>query len=186
MNIFQKTLGHTKTVCRHKWEVLKVCWKFGLYWQGIVHDLSKFHPKEFLTSIKYYQGTSSPIDAEKQDKGYSMAWAHHHNSNPHHWLYWVDFNQVNDMTPVKIPYKYALEAICDWIGAGKTYYKNAGKTFTWSEPLSYYRKNTKLNSEKNIHKNTAKMWETILEDLEKYGIDEVVQLEKDGKYKKDY
>ena len=164
---------HFKTICRHKYEVGKLCFKFGLYWQGIVHDLSKFTPTEFFTSVKYYQGNRSPIDAEKEEKGYSMVWAHHHNHNPHHWLYWIDFNRLNEITPMKMPFKYALEAIADWGGASKVY--NNGE-FNWRNVLNYYENNTKLNSRQNINKTTYIFWETILHDLIDYGEDFVGKL----------
>lgn len=57
----KKALKHFKTVCKHKWEVGKICFKCGLYKQGLLHDMSKFSKTEFWTSVKYYQGTSSPL-----------------------------------------------------------------------------------------------------------------------------
>ena len=33
---------HFKTITKHKWEVGKVCFRIGLYKQGILHDLSKY------------------------------------------------------------------------------------------------------------------------------------------------
>lgn len=57
---------HLKKIITHKYYVAKYCFKVGLYWQGIIHDMSKFSPTEFLESIKYYVGTSSPIDACKK------------------------------------------------------------------------------------------------------------------------
>ena len=36
-----------KKVCRHKWHVGRACFRYGLYWRGIVHDLSKFSRAEF-------------------------------------------------------------------------------------------------------------------------------------------
>ena len=186
MNVFEKTIGHTKTILKHKIEVCKICFKFGLYWQGIIHDNSKFSPIEFFNGIKYYQGDKSPIEAEKQDKGYSMGWAHHHNKNKHHWLYWIDFNNVNEVSPMRMPYKYALEAIADWIGAGKVYSKNAGKVFEWDEPYEYYKKNTRVGSDKNIHYQTRQLWDIILFDLKCNGIDYVSDLIKNGYYKQIY
>ena len=32
------------------------CFKIGLYKQGLLHDLSKYSPTEFLVGCKYYQG----------------------------------------------------------------------------------------------------------------------------------
>lgn len=81
---------HFKTITKHRWEVCKACFHVGLFKQGLLHDLSKYSPVEFITSAKYYQGNRSPINAEKEDKGYSLAWQHHKGRNPHHWEYWVD------------------------------------------------------------------------------------------------
>ena len=40
--------GHLRTINHHKMLVTKTCFKVGLYWQGICHDLSKYHPIEFI------------------------------------------------------------------------------------------------------------------------------------------
>ena len=50
---------HFKTITKHKLLVMQGCFKVGLYWQGITHDLSKYTPTEFLNGIKYFQGTRS-------------------------------------------------------------------------------------------------------------------------------
>ena len=70
-------IKHFKLVCTHKKYVFLNCKKAGLFWAGIKHDLSKFSPIEFLESVKYYDGTKSPIDVCKQKHGYSKAWLHH-------------------------------------------------------------------------------------------------------------
>ena len=49
------------------------CFKVGLYYQGIMHDLSKYMPSEFLVGAKYYQGNRSPNNAEREAIGYSSA-----------------------------------------------------------------------------------------------------------------
>ena len=164
----------------------KYCFKFGLYRQGLLHDLSKFNPKEFWTSVKYYQGNRSPIEAEKEDKGYSYAWLHHWHNNKHHWLHWVDFDVNQKLTPYQIPYRYVIEAICDWIGAGKAY---KGKKFNWSEPYEYYRDHTRINEEissKIFHPKTRYLYDTILTDIKDKGIEKVIKYHKSGIYKKIY
>ena len=37
--------------------VMKNCFRCGLYWQGLTHDLSKLAPVEFWAGAKYWQGT---------------------------------------------------------------------------------------------------------------------------------
>ena len=49
--------GHFKTITSHKFLVMKYCFKVGLYKQGLMHDLSKYSPTEFMVGAKYYQGT---------------------------------------------------------------------------------------------------------------------------------
>lgn len=167
---------HFKTITKHKWEVGKVCFKIGLYKQGILHDLSKYGVTEFISSAKHFQGNRSPIDAEKEDIGYSMAWQHHKGHNPHHWEYWIDNLGTYKNTPCKIPYKYVLEMICDWIGAGKVYNK---EKWTQEEPYNYYQK---FKSERILHPETQKLIEYFLLVIKEKGIDGFVNKVKSGSY----
>lgn len=131
---------HFKKICIHKFWVAYYCFKFGLYWQGITRDLSKFSPIEFWESVKYYQGTSSPINAAKEDKGYSLAWQHHKGRNPHHYEYWTD-NYDKGTTCIRMPEKYLKELICDYLGAARAY---LGKDFSYQKEYEWWIK--KINS----------------------------------------
>ena len=71
---------------------MKHCFRVGLYKQGLLHDLSKYSPTEFLVGCKYYQGTRSPNNAERENIGYSGAWLHHKGRNKHHYEYWLDYS----------------------------------------------------------------------------------------------
>ena len=57
---------HLKTVQRHRRLVRQHCFRLGLYWQGLTHDLSKFSPVEFWAGVKYFQGDRSPNDAQRR------------------------------------------------------------------------------------------------------------------------
>ena len=129
-----KALKHFKKICVHKWWVFYYCCKCGLLWQGIKHDMSKFSPTEFFESVKYYTGTSSPIDACKYVNGYSLAWQHHKGRNPHHYEHWTD-NYDKGTTCIKMPFKYATEMFCDYVSAGRAY---MGKNFTWDSELKWW------------------------------------------------
>lgn len=83
---------HFKTITRHKLLVMKYCFRIGLYKQGLLHDLSKYSPTEFLVGCKYYQGTRSPNNAEREDIGVSTSWLHHKGRNKHHFEHWVDYS----------------------------------------------------------------------------------------------
>ena len=76
-NYIVNAFKHFAKVCVHKHCVFYYCCKVGIPLQGLTHDLSKFSPTEFFESVKYYQGTSSPIDACKEENGWSAAWMHH-------------------------------------------------------------------------------------------------------------
>lgn len=65
-DISMKALKHLQTINHHKLLVMKHCFKVGLYKQGLLHDLSKYSPTEFLVGCKYYQGTRSPNNAERE------------------------------------------------------------------------------------------------------------------------
>ena len=56
-----KIINHIVLVTKHKWLVFKFCCKIGLPWRGFMHDWSKFSPTEFWESVKYYNGSMSPI-----------------------------------------------------------------------------------------------------------------------------
>lgn len=186
MNYIINFFKHLSTIIRHKIAVGKMCFKFGLYWQGIIHDLSKFNPIEFFPSVKYYQGTRSPIDAEKEDKGYSMAWIHHHNRNKHHSLYWMDRTRDGDMIGIRMPLKYVYEMIADSIGAGKVYYKNSGKEWTERAPYEYW-KNVDRKMIKNwTDQETCMVLDIIYVDIVRYGLNKVCEMIKNNYYEKFY
>lgn len=89
---------HLKTVTRHRRLVRHYCFRLGLYWQGLTHDLSKYSPTEFWRSAKYYQGFRSPNDQERSETGVSLSWLHHKGRNRHHFEYWIDYRIGPDGT----------------------------------------------------------------------------------------
>ena len=162
-----KAFKHLKTVLKHKTNVAKYCFMCGLYWQGLLHDMSKFSPTEFIESAKYWQGTRSPIDACKEDKGVSLAWLHHKGRNRHHWEYWMD-DFEKGTHPKKMPYKYMLEMICDYLGAGRAY---MGKNFTMEGEYKWW-----LNKREvvQMHPDTYKAVDFLMEEMNKRGIKQVL------------
>ena len=87
-----KAWQHFKTITHHKILVMTSCFRVGLYWQGLTHDLSKYSLTEFCVGARYYQGTKSPNSAERHEVGWSTAWMHHKGRNRHHYEYWTDLN----------------------------------------------------------------------------------------------
>lgn len=171
MKYFINFLKHLKTVIKHKTCVAHYCFKCGLYWQGIMHDISKLAPTEFFESVKYYQGTSSPIDACKAEKGYSNAWFHHRGRNKHHWEFWVDDFQKG-MVPKKMPFKYALEMVCDYLGAGRAY---MGDSFSIRDEYYWWQDKRKIVV---MHPDTRKLVDKLFSNMIKHGIDETLSNKK--------
>ncbi len=62
---------HFRTITYHRKLVRQNCFRVGLYRQGLMHDLSKYSPTEFLVGARYFQGDRSPNNAEREAKGYS-------------------------------------------------------------------------------------------------------------------
>lgn len=105
---------HFKTITWHRWLVREGCFRVGLYWQGLTHDLSKYAPEEFLNGVRYFQGNRSPNTAEREDKGYSEGWIHHKGRNRHHYEYWTDLSlETRQYESVPMPRKYLVEMVMD-------------------------------------------------------------------------
>jgi len=149
---------HFKTISKHKWYVMLACFKVGLIWQGITHDLSKYSFTEFFASAKYFQGNSSPVDAEKIKNGYSLAWQNHKAKNKHHWHYWTDFEH-GKLIVIPMPPKYLAEMLCDWVGAGKAYNKGDWTIDTFKSWYYHDKENMVL------HKLTRSYIELLVENV---------------------
>lgn len=159
-----KAWQHFCTITHHKLLVMKECFKVGLYKQGLLHDLSKYSPSEFLVGCRYYQGTRSPNNAEREATGLSTAWLHHKGRNKHHYEYWLDYSLTRPgISGMKMPKKYVIEMFMDRIAASKIYMKDA---YTDASPLNYYLNGKELQV---IHEDTRRLLEKLLKMLAKYG-----------------
>ena len=148
---------HFKTITRHRHEVMKNCFRAGIPLQGLLHDLSKYSYEEFSLGVKYYQGTRSPHEGERDSYGYSLAWMHHKGRNKHHFEYWTDYDPVTRvMSPVKMPLRYVKEMFCDRVAASKIYMKD---DYNDGSALAYFMrgKNTRM-----IHPETSELIEKLL------------------------
>ncbi len=151
---------HTALVFKHKYIVFIHTCKCGIPLQGIVHDMSKFSPTEFFESVRYYQGDRSPIGACRRATGMSHAWLHHKGRNRHHIEYWYD--PECSILPI-MPYKYAVECVCDKLAATKTY---ARGSYNESLPLIHWNK---YGRKVPGNEKTMLFFERVFEDIEKHG-----------------
>lgn len=159
-----KTWQHFKTITRHRWLVMTGCFRVGLYWQGLVHDLSKYSPTEFRMGARYFQGNRSPNDAEREDKGYSEAWMHHKGRNRHHYEYWTDLNrQTGNYESIPVPRKYLVEMVMDRRAACKVY---QGNNYGDDSALAYFERGRERT---RLHPDTRRQLQYILTMLAEQG-----------------
>ena len=171
---------HFVTITKHRHVVIKHCRKAGIFWQGLRHDLSKYTPTEFIPGAKYYTGTRSPNEGERELFGYSLAWMHHKGRNKHHFEYWSDYSPITKVVePVKMPVKYVAEMFCDRVAAGKIY---NGDKYTDKSPIEYFMR---AKGRRVIHPETSDLLEELLTMLaekgEDYTFNHIKQLVKSNK-----
>lgn len=145
---------------------MKGCFQVGLIRQGLLHDLSKYSPTEFVVGCKYYQGTMSPNNAEREAVGYSSAWLHHKGRNKHHLEYWIDYGIPDKEGPrkgerkglcgMKMPVNYVVEMYIDRVAASKNYQKDK---YREDSALRYYLNGKELHI---LHDDTRELLELLL------------------------
>ena len=166
-----KAWKHFCTINHHKILVMRGCFQVGLIRQGLLHDLSKYSPTEFIVGCRYYQGNMSPNNAEREAVGYSSAWLHHKGRNRHHFEYWIDYCRREDGTiyigGCKMPKKYVAEMFCDRIAACRVY---QGDAYTDASPYDYYQRSKDLrrtDASRFMHPETAALldrWLLLLKE----------------------
>ena len=130
-----KILGHLHTIIKHRHLVIRNASHCGIFFHALKHDLSKFSPKEFFPSAKYYVGVHSPVYEQRMANNYySSICQHHTRRNPHHWEYWTDFFK-GAIVVKTMPYKYSIEYVCDMLSASKVY---DPKNFKRETTLNYF------------------------------------------------
>lgn len=160
--------GHFKTITTHKCKVMALCFRCGLYKQGLLHDLSKYSFTEFIPGVRYYQGYRSPISREKEVIGYSKGWLHHKGRNKHHFEYWID-SIHGKFQGVEMEIPYVIEMFCDRVVASQVYAK---ENYDDGYPLDYFMKNK--DSYYLMHPNTMQLIESLFIRLKEKGLDETI------------
>jgi len=104
---------HGRHLLRHKWYVFLECVRLGIPLQGILHDLSKLTPAEFLPYTEhFYAGEKPPSEMSPEMK---VAWLHHIHCNPHHWDAWL-LPKEDGYDVLEMPLRYRKEMLADWFG----------------------------------------------------------------------
>ena len=143
-------IRYFRYIAIHKWFVLLACFRRGLYWQGIVHDWSKFLPSEWFPYANYFYARVAERDRQDavRQLGYdpfvpdrvrlerfNVAWLKHQHRSPHHYQHWIVRNDDGTTIAIEMPLKYVLEMLSDWDGAGRAITGKSGGTAEW------YKKN---------------------------------------------
>jgi len=150
-------------ILEHKKNVFIECWKIGLYWHAITHDLSKFLPSEFFPYAKKFFGGDYAYKYFEVEDNFSKAWKLHYSRNKHHWNYWIEYRQNGDAMycpeiaqfALPMPEKYVLQMIADWKGMSRKfgdtavefYAKNLSKMILHSETKKIINKKLKTAEE---------------------------------------
>ena len=144
--------NYLKYLLRHKWFVLVACRRIGApLWLGIIHDLSKFRPSEW---IPYARCFYAPDGSKQYNEGdaFNQAWNDHQKRNKHHWQRWLITWDRGTTEPLEMPRRYVLEMVADWMGAGRAI------TGQW-ETAEWYQKN---RDNIQLHPATRRLVEWLL------------------------
>jgi hypothetical protein len=124
MPIYKKYLWY---VLRHKWYVMLECFKNGMLWRGIAHDISKLLPSEFFPYAKWFYGeygarfakdeycVADIIKHKTANHYFDLATEDHYKKNKHHWQSHV--LPKDGIGPMQE--KDIKEMVCDWRGFSK-------------------------------------------------------------------
>jgi hypothetical protein len=155
-----KYLKHIKYLFRHKFFVSKECFKCGLIWRGLKHDLSKFLPLELIAYANFFS-KNNPRDStgyykptDTGDKDFDFAWFLHQKRNDHHWQWWILPEDGGGVRALEMSRDAKLEMLCDWCGASKA--QNRGG---WKGVKIWYEKN---KNKIVLHNETRKYVERFL------------------------
>ena len=161
----RRNVQYAKYVIRHKWFVMLACFKHGIPWRGIVHDISKFRPSEWIPYARFFYDPNGNKKTRRDSTGYykptdtgdvafDYAWLLHQKRNKHHWQWWCLPKDGGGIKVLPMPRKYALEMYCDWVGAGR-----AQGVDDWYNPGRWYEAN---KSKMILHADTVRMVEDFI------------------------
>ena len=168
----QQYIKYFKYVLKHKWYVMLECFNEKLYWQGIIHDSSKFYLDEFIPYANFFYkskgdniskgrnktGYYKPTDTG--DKAFDFAWLLHQKRNKHYWQWWILPEDNGGVKILEMSDKYLREMICDWVGAGKAQGHFPLVNDKYSETKQWYSEN---KNKMQLHPNTRKRIEKIIQ-----------------------
>ena len=122
-------------IIKNKHYVLIECFKLKVPVRGVLHDIHKLLPSEFIPYAKFFYGKQNEEDTSQLhiEQDFDLAWLKHQHRGKHHWQYWVSIEDNGGLKAIDMPLKYKKEMLADWIGAGKAITgKNDVKTWYYA------------------------------------------------------
>ena len=152
--IISNIVDHIIDILMKKTYVLIYCFRIGLYWRGIKHDISRFSLIEFIYSIENYDPVEYPLDMRRRNS-ISQAYIHYISKNDYTIEHWI----CND-EPCKMPFASASECIVHLIASERIL-----AHFSFSYINVFKRYVTMIDNGLKIHPHTKKFIYYILADL---------------------
>lgn len=153
-----KHLKYLSYVLKHKWFVLQAGLRLKRdydahisTWQLLIHDWTKFLPREWGPYAEYFYGQS------RWYIPYCEAWLAHQR-NKHHWQAWVLLWDEGSATPLQMPARFEWEMLADWMGAGMAI-KGHGLDKAFVETAIWYNEN---REKMQLHPSTRLFVESFL------------------------
>jgi hypothetical protein len=153
-------------IVKHKWYVGIFCFKEGLYWRGIFHDMHKLRPFPFWAYANYFYGKNHEIKGKSEtgyskpsktcDPNFDKAWLFHQKTQKHHYQFWILLEDCGITKLIPMDEKYWKEMICDWYGASiatghanfTNYKENTRKWYLAHRPIIKISNDTRKSIEK--------------------------------------
>lgn len=173
--------GYLKYVFNHRRNMRKVCWSHGKYIMGILHDLDKYLPDEFIPYARYYYGNDKV--SKIAEKSYFRAWQRHFKRTKHHWEKYIlslqqflnrqytketdKFEFQGTSVVLDMPYEAVLEMIYDWEAMGMVFGDSAAEYY-----LNHY-------TEMLLSKRTRYVVETELKVTRLYELGPMCECDKE-------
>lgn len=117
----------------------------------LFHDASKYLDAEFFPYMEYFYGSG-----ENQEE-FDKAWLIHIHKNPHHWQYWLLYEDEGDVKALDMDYPYIIEMICDW-------WSFSFKTGNLKEIFSWYEDHKHVIKLSDKTENLVKKILTLMEE----------------------
>ena len=90
--------------------------------------------------------------------------------------YWIDEDELGQIIPIKMPYKYVVESFCDMVGASKAYNKD-----NWQPSMLWDYWITKCKDKRIMNEESTYLVEKLLWNYYQLGEDRFLEWYKSAK-----